>query len=557
MPQPPVVPDIDLDAIHDLDGAKKAIAALLNIVQALVSENQALRAENQSLRDEIARLKGQPPRPSFPKPHPATPASSERERKQPKTRKRGPRRVRIDHELPLRVDPSLLPPDAVFKGYEDHLIQDLLVRSDNTLYRREKFYSPSLGKTFLAPLPAGCQGGFGPQLRAWVITLYFGSNTSQPNVLKFLRTAGVDISSGQVASLFTSEHKVVEPELDRAFCAALAHCPWQHLDDTGTRLDGVPYVCHLLTSPVATFFSTRPDKSRLTVLEVLRNERVGHFRLNAEALDWMADVGVSSSTLGLLVPHVSAERSWAEPEFARWTDKHLASLPRDERTKVWEVAALADYHAQTNVAVVKLLLTDDAPQFRGITEEHGLCWIHRGRNLKKLSLSVEMFRREQVSVLDGFWSLFRQLSHPGRTQALEQQKELAQGYDALVSRTVECEALGKQLSGMKEQREGLLGAYLRHPEVPLHNNPAELGARQRVRKRDVSFGPRTEAGARAWDVWQSVVETTRKLGVNLYEFVLDRLTGRGEIKPLAELIEAKAEELSLGWTWGLRSEPGG
>jgi hypothetical protein len=32
---------------------------------------------------------------------------------------------------------------------------------------------------------------------------------------------------------------------------------------------------------------------------------------------------------------------------------------------------------------------------------------------------------------------------------------------------------------------------LEHPELPLHNNPAELGARQRVRKRHISFGPRS------------------------------------------------------------------
>lgn len=42
---------------------------------------------------------------------------------------------------------------------------------------------------------------------------------------------------------------------------------------------------------------------------------------------------------------------------------------------------------------------------------------------------------------------------------------------------------------------------LRYPELPLHNNAAELGVRQRVRKRGVSFGPRTQAGVRAWDTF--------------------------------------------------------
>jgi hypothetical protein len=40
---------------------------------------------------------------------------------------------------------------------------------------------------------------------------------------------------------------------------------------------------------------------------------------------------------------------------------------------------------------------------------------------------------------------------------------------------------------------------LSHPEILLHNNPAELGARQRVRKRDVSLQARTTEGIRAWD----------------------------------------------------------
>jgi hypothetical protein len=32
-----------------------------------------------------------------------------------------------------------------------------------------------------------------------------------------------------------------------------------------------------------------------------------------------------------------------------------------------------------------------------------------------------------------------------------------------------------------------------------------LGVRRRVRKRDVSFGPRTEAGRQAWDTFQTLV----------------------------------------------------
>ena len=90
---------------------------------------------------------------------------------------------------------------------------------------------------------------------------------------------------------------------------------------------------------------------------------------------------------------------------------------------------------------------------------------------------------------------------------------------------------------------------LRHPEVPLHNNPAELGARGRVRKRDVSFGPRTAAGIRAWDTFGTLTATATKLGVSFYHYIHDRVSGRNRMPALAQLIEGRATGLNLGTSW--------
>ena len=90
---------------------------------------------------------------------------------------------------------------------------------------------------------------------------------------------------------------------------------------------------------------------------------------------------------------------------------------------------------------------------------------------------------------------------------------------------------------------------LDHPEVPLHNNPAELAARQRVRKRDISFGPRTAAGARAWDTFQSLAATTAKLGVSFYTYLHDRLTQADRLPSLAQLITDRAPSLNLAASW--------
>src|SRR5205085_3281956 len=77
---------------------------------------------------------------------------------------------------------------------------------------------------------------------------------------------------------------------------------------------------------------------------------------------------------------------------------------------------------------------------------------------------------------------------------------------------------------------------LQHPEIPLHNNPAELGARQRVRKRDVSLAARTQEGIAAWDTFQTLVETAKKLGINITAYLRDRLTGRYALPSLASLL---------------------
>ena len=90
---------------------------------------------------------------------------------------------------------------------------------------------------------------------------------------------------------------------------------------------------------------------------------------------------------------------------------------------------------------------------------------------------------------------------------------------------------------------------LEHPEIPLHNNLAELAARQRVRKRDVSFGPRTAEGARAWDTFMSLADTTRKLGVSFYHYIQDRIRKAGQMPSLAGLITEQAHELALGASW--------
>jgi len=143
---------IDLSQIQE-EGARELIIRLLNLVEQLSADLRQAQQENQRLRDEIARLKGEKGKPHI-KPN-AAPGnrnySSEKERKSgtkpkdPAAETKAPKneRVRIDRAEILKVDPALLPEDAQFKGYEEVTVQELIFRTDNVLFRKEKFYSPS------------------------------------------------------------------------------------------------------------------------------------------------------------------------------------------------------------------------------------------------------------------------------------------------------------------------------------------------------------------------------------------------------------------------------
>ena len=99
-----------------------------------------------------------------------------------------------------------------------------------------------------------------------------------------------------------------------------------------------------------------------------------------------------------------------------------------------------------------------------------------------------------------------------------------------------------------KKRDQLLMVLI-HPEILLHNNPAELGARQRVRKRDVSLQARCTDGIQAWDTFQTLVATAKKLGVNLFSYVYDRITLANCLPSLASLIGERAAAMALGSSW--------
>ncbi|MDQ2806424.1 MAG: transposase [Chloroflexota bacterium] len=537
---------VDPAAIAD-PTLRALVVELLTLLNTQATHLQELRAENQRLRDEIARLTGEQGQPHInSQAPPAAPLSSEAERHTPQPRQPWAKQAHltITREEICRCDRTTLPSDAPFKGYEDVLVQDLRVECAVIRFRKEKFYSPRAGQTFLAPLPTGYHGQFGPDLHAFVLSQYFGANVSQPALQRLLGYCGVDISCGQLAHILTDAGAPFHAESSEVLAAGLASSFYQQADDTSTRVAGQNCVCQVLTNPCYTAYRTTDGKDRLSVVRALTDQQPLRYRLNGAVQTYWVAQGLAAKWRALLAdwPH---DQSWTATELeARLAEAAWGGLPVTQAKLLREGLALGAYQAQTAWRPVGVLLVDDAPQWRQISPELGLCWVHEGRHYKKLLPEVGYFQRIVDRFLGRFWRYYRQLQAYQAAPEAARARWLRRKFRRLfrpVTAYRELNAVIERTRG--KERELLL--VLKYPQLPLHNNAAELGARVRVRKRDVSFGPRSPAGRQAWDTYMTLVETTRKLGVNFAAYVRDRLRGLGAIPRLGELVRQKAARLNL------------
>ena len=427
------------------------------------------------------------------------------------------------------------------------VVQDVRLTTDKVRFLKEKCYSPSQNQTYLAELPAGYEGEFGPGVRALGHVLYHAVNTSQPKIAEFFEHLGVHISSGQVSNLLIKDQDRFHAEKDAVYEAGLGSSPWQHIDETGTRVNGVNQHCHVVCNPLYTAYLTTAKKDRLTAIDVLTNLRPRAYLLLDQTYDWLRQAHVSESVLGRL-QRLPQDRVFDDEEFSRLLDEHLADVNAQHRRRILEAAAITAYHVQQEIPVVQLLIGDDAPQFKRITEELALCWVHDARYYKKLSPAVAYHRRLLDEFMDRYWAFYDQLLAYREAPATEQVPRLEAEFDELFATVTGYTGLDRRIAMTRDKRASLL-MVLRHPEIPLHNNPAEIEMRRRVRKRDVSFGPRTEDGKRAWDTFATLLATTKKLGVSFYRYVYDRVAESGEIPNLADLIVKRAQQMNLAASW--------
>ena len=241
----------DINSIAD----KKVVSiikTLVNLVEILAEANEQLRATNQQLKDEVNRLKGEQGKPDIRKQTKDgdndkgnSDHSSEKNRNKGKgDKKRKPKNkktetVRVDRQVTVEFDKTVLPNDAEFKGYEYRIIQDLKIITDNVEFKLPMYYSKSLKKTFIAPMPDAYKGSeFGPGIKSLVITFYRDSGMTIPAVERFLTTFDIYISRSTISRMLIEDHDDFHQEKEDIFNAGMQASKYQHVDDTGCRVNG-------------------------------------------------------------------------------------------------------------------------------------------------------------------------------------------------------------------------------------------------------------------------------------------------------------------------------
>jgi hypothetical protein len=346
--------------------------------------------------------------------------------------------------------------------------------------------------------------------------------------------------------MLTEGHDVFHQEKEDIIDAGLQSTTYQHLDDTGSKVAGKSHYTHILCNPYYTAFFTRHGKDRLTLLSMLCREEL-KFTFNQASCDLMTTMGLSEKRLTELQLAQPDEIILTRAEVDAMLQKIFPIQHKNSTSRRIILEASAIIYYQSTALAIKQLIVDEAPQFNLISKHKGLCWVHDGRHYEKLNPIVPANRVILDTFIETYWDYYQKLldysSQPTDGAALQLSKE----FDAIFSTRTGYDDLDNRIAKTLAKKESLL-LVLEFPFLPLHNNPAEQGARVQARIRDINLQTISENGTKSKDTFATIFETARKLGVNSFLYVYDRVSKTCTMKSLADLILGKLQNSTLNTT---------
>jgi len=509
------------------------------LVRQLLDVIRQLQDRVRELEDEILGLKGLKARPIIAPSPLETPARPPRDpgQKRPGSAKRlKTAQLTVTDEVIVRLVDK--PPGAIFKGYEDFVVQDLIIAPKVIRYRRERWKTPD-GQDLVADFPAEVLPGshFGPTLIAFILHQYHHQHVTQPLLWEQLDQLGIDISTGQLSRILTEGKEGFHQEKAELLPAGLEVSAYVQADDTGARHQGHNGFCTQIGNEFFASFESTDSKSRQNFLEVLRGSDTDYTINDAAAAYWQRQK-LAQAVIDRLMTGTGSF-----PDKASWQAfLTLHELTNERHVRIATEGALLGSLIAHGVSPELIVLSDGAGQFDVFV--HALCWLHVERPLARSVPYNEKHRAAIERIRQEIWDLYAGLKAYRLAPSPVARDALAKQFDDLVAQRTDYPSIDGVLKGMAADRAKLL-LVLDRPEVPLHNNLSEGHIRDYVKKRKISGSTRSDLGRRARDTFASLKKTCRRLGVNFWAYLQDRVRGLGQIPRLADQIRQKAGEATV------------
>lgn len=155
---------------------------------------------------------------------------------------------------------------------------------------------------YIAPLPDGYAGDFGPSIKALVLDMHHHEKLTESAIHHFLTTHGIKIGKASISRILTDNHEPFHEEKKDIVEAGLQSTDHQQIDDTSARVNGKNHYVRILCNDFYTAYFTRKDKTRLTIIDILTNGDM-KFIFNESAYDLMLGMGLSNKMLDMLLDY--------------------------------------------------------------------------------------------------------------------------------------------------------------------------------------------------------------------------------------------------------------
>jgi hypothetical protein len=519
---------IDASKIPDEDKENPTVLLLLEIISQQAEQIQ-------QLKDEIARLKKQPPRPKI-KPSSLENKAAGKKKRKGKKRAGSKKRKKTAH---LQIHETVvvplenIPEGAEFKGYNPFVVQGLKIRVHNIKYLLAT-YQTADGKYICSQLPKHLNGKhFSAELVCYILYQHYHCGVTQPLLLEQLREFEIDISTGQLSNMLIEGKATFHKEKDRILAAGLEVSNYINVDDTGARHNGKNGYCTHIGNESFSWFESTESKSRINFLKLLRAGN-SDCVINMDAISYMQENKLPQKPLEALIANLSAifanESQWNDflSQNGIVKDRHVQIA-----TEGVLIGGIIEHGISTNLVVV----SDDAGQFNVLM--HALCWIHANRAIDKIIAFTDQAKKDLDTVKGQLWQLYKGLKAYKQNPKPKDKKPLSAMFDKIFTQKTSSASLNLALGRINNNKAELL-LVLERPDIPLHNNCAENGIREYVKKRKISGSTRSESGRKCRDTFTSLKKTCRKLGLSFWQYLKDRIEDIGLIPDLSDLIRQRA-----------------